>query len=206
MLGVQKIISLGKGGFLELENFDKVSFTAHKRNFPLGEILKFFLINTLKTAYLIRNVTHRLTQAAFSPKIRIFFSIFKKGQGDLPPSLVVTCLRAYREGFVTVISVCFAIAFSMSYRNRSSHQICFVNKGILRNFAKFTGKHMCLLRPATLLKKRLRHRCFPVNFPRFLRRSLYRIPPNDLFYLNETSPLISCKGLSPNFAFNVARI
>ena len=206
MPGVQKIISLGRGCFLELENFDKVSFTAHKRKSPLGEILKFFDINAFKTTYLIRNVTHRLTQAAFSPKIRIFFSIFKKGQGDPSPSLVVTCLRAYKEGFVTVISVCFAIAFSMSHRNRSSHQMCFVYKEVLRNFAKFTGKHMCLLRPATLLKKRLRHRCFPVNFPRFLRRPLYRIPRDDLFYRNETSPLISCKGLSPDFAFNVARI
>ena len=152
------------------------------------------------------NVTHRLTQFAFSPKIRTFFSIFKKGQGDLPPSLVVPRLRADREGFVTVISVCFAIAFCMSHRNRSSHQMCFVHEGVLRNFAKFTGKHMCLLRPATLLKKRLRHQCFPVNFPRFLRRPLYRIPPNDLFYRNETSPPISCKGLFPNFVFHVARI
>ena len=32
--------------------------------------------------------------------------------------------------------------------------------GVLRNFAKFTRKH----RPATLLKKWLWHRCFPVNF------------------------------------------
>ena len=51
-------------------------------------------------------------------------------------------------------------------------------KGVLRNFAKFTGKHLCQslffnkvvgLRPATLLKKRLWRRCFPVNFVKFLR-------------------------------------
>ena len=45
-------------------------------------------------------------------------------------------------------------------------------KGVLRNFSKFTGKHQCqslfCLRPATLLKKRLWHRCFPVNFEKFL--------------------------------------
>ena len=54
----------------------------------------------------------------------------------------------------------------------------FYKKGILRNFAKFTGKHLCLrvffnkiaaLRPATLFKKSLWHRCFPVNFAKFLR-------------------------------------
>ena len=53
-----------------------------------------------------------------------------------------------------------------------------MKKGVLRNFTKFTGKHLCQslffnkvagLRPATLLKKRLWHRCFPVNFVKFLR-------------------------------------
>ena len=61
---------------------------------------------------------------------------------------------------------------------RSSHQRCFVRKGALKNFAKFTGKHLCQnlffnkvagLRPETLLKKRLWHRCFPVNSAKFLR-------------------------------------
>ena len=51
---------------------------------------------------------------------------------------------------------------------RSSHRRCSVKKGVLRNFAKFTGKHLCL-RPATLLKKRLWRRCFPVIFEKFLR-------------------------------------
>ena len=62
--------------------------------------------------------------------------------------------------------------------SRSSHQRCSVRIGVLRNFAKFTGKHLCqslffnkvaALRPATLLKKRLWHRCFPMNFVNFLR-------------------------------------
>ena len=64
---------------------------------------------------------------------------------------------------------------------RSSHRRCSVRKGVLRNFAKFTGKHLCQnrflnkvagLRPATLLKKRHWHRCFPVNFMKFLRKPL----------------------------------
>ena len=44
-----------------------------------------------------------------------------------------------------------------------------------RTFIKFTGKHLCQslllnkVRPATLLKKRLWHRCFLVNFVKFLR-------------------------------------
>ena len=51
-------------------------------------------------------------------------------------------------------------------------------KGCFRNFAKFTGKNLCRslffnkvpgLRPPTLLKKRLWHWFFPVNFMKFLR-------------------------------------
>ena len=60
---------------------------------------------------------------------------------------------------------------------RSSHQRCSVKRGVLKNFAKFTGKHMCwslcliklqTWRPATLLKMRLQHRCFPVKIAKFL--------------------------------------
>ena len=61
---------------------------------------------------------------------------------------------------------------------RSSHRRCSVKKGVLRNVAKFTGRHLCQslffnkvasLRSATLLKKRPWHMCFPVNFAKFLR-------------------------------------
>ena len=54
----------------------------------------------------------------------------------------------------------------------------FCKKGFRKNFAKFTGKHLCQglfftevagLKPATLLNKRLWYRCFPVNFAKFLR-------------------------------------
>ena len=51
---------------------------------------------------------------------------------------------------------------------RSSHQRCSLQKGVLRSFTKFSWKHLSL-RPATLLKKRLWHRYFPVYFLKFLR-------------------------------------
>ena len=62
--------------------------------------------------------------------------------------------------------------------NRSSHQRCSTKKDVLRNFSKFTGKHLrqslffnkiAGFRPANLLKKRLWHRYFPKNFAKFLR-------------------------------------
>ena len=59
----------------------------------------------------------------------------------------------------------------------------FCKKGVLRNFKKFTGKHLCQslffnkvagLRPSTLLNKRLWHRCFPMNFVKSLRTPFYK--------------------------------
>ena len=64
-----------------------------------------------------------------------------------------------------------------TYNFKSSYRKCSVRKGVLRNFAKFTVKHVrqslffnkvAGLRLATLLKKRLWDRCFPVNFAKFL--------------------------------------
>ena len=60
----------------------------------------------------------------------------------------------------------------------NSHRRCSVRKGVLKNFAKFTRKHLYQslffnevtgLKSATLLKKRLWHKCFAVNFAKFPR-------------------------------------
>ena len=53
---------------------------------------------------------------------------------------------------------------------------------ILKHFAIFTGKHLCWslffneitgFRLATLLRRRLQHRCFPANIGKFLRAALF---------------------------------
>ena len=58
----------------------------------------------------------------------------------------------------------------------------FCKKGVLRNFTNLTGKLLCEsllfnkvtgLSPVTVLKKRLWHECFPVNFAKFLRTSFF---------------------------------
>ena len=85
---------------------------------------------------------------------------------------------------------------------RSSHQRCSVRKGVLRNFTKFPRKHLCQSlfliklqnsRPATLLKKRLWHKCFPVNFVRFLRtpfsQSTYWRLLLDLYFLSSKAEM-----------------
>ena len=59
----------------------------------------------------------------------------------------------------------------------------FYKKVVLRNFTKLTGKLLCQsvffnkvagLRPATLFKKILWHRCFPVNFVKFLKTPFFK--------------------------------
>ena len=55
--------------------------------------------------------------------------------------------------------------------------------GVLKNFPKFKGKHLYQnlffdkaagLRPANLFKIKLRHRCFSVNFLKFLRAIFFQ--------------------------------
>ena len=75
-----------------------------------------------------------------------------------------------------IIAANFRLDIEQVQSPRSSHQTCSIKKGDLKNFAKFTGKQLCQslflnkgLRPATLLKKRLWHKCLPVNFAKFTR-------------------------------------
>ena len=73
---------------------------------------------------------------------------------------------------------------------RSSHRSCSVRRGVLRNFAKFTRKHMCQApffkkccrqKTCNFIKKRLRHMCFPLNFAKFLRTPFSQNTSGQLF-------------------------
>ena len=77
---------------------------------------------------------------------------------------------------------------------RSSGPEEFCKKIFPRNFEKFTGKHLCQsllfnkvwgIRPAMLLKKKLWHSCFPVNYAKFVRSTFHRTPPELLLSGNE---------------------
>ena len=63
--------------------------------------------------------------------------------------------------------------FWMAASKRSSCLVVFYKIGVLRNFTKYKGKHLCQSflffnkvggRPANLIKKGLWHRCSPMNF------------------------------------------
>ena len=57
-----------------------------------------------------------------------------------------------------------------------------------------SGKHLCQslffhnfsgLKPATLIKKRLWHTCFPTNFAKIWRTTFYRKPPVAAFIFSQ---------------------
>ena len=65
---------------------------------------------------------------------------------------------------------------------RSIRPTVFCKKGVLKNFAKFKGKHSCQsllfnnvasFRPTTLLKKRLWNRSFPANIWNVFKKSFF---------------------------------
>ena len=60
-----------------------------------------------------------------------------------------------------------------SYKFRKIHRKTPVPESLFNKVA--------VLRPATLLKKRLWYRCFPVNFVKFLRTRFYRTRLGDCF-------------------------
>ena len=77
---------------------------------------------------------------------------------------------------------------------RSSPPEVFCKKGVLRYMAKFTGKHLCQslffsgLRPATLLKKRLWHKYFSVNFTKCLRTPFLQNTSGGCFWFSCSCP------------------
>ena len=72
----------------------------------------------------------------------------------------------------------------VTHYNRSSCSEVFCKKGVLEKFAKFTEKHLCQ-RLATLLKKRLWHTCFLVNFEKFIKTPFLLNTSGGCFYCNK---------------------
>ena len=92
------------------------------------------------------------------------------------------------------------------YTTRSSRQEVFCKKGVPRNLAKFKGKHFCQslffnkvadLRPATLLKRRLWHMCFPLYFTKFLRTTFLQNTSGGCFCTT-----IHCNALTVSYNTN----
>ena len=78
----------------------------------------------------------------------------------------------------TLLRIFGSIILTISFKIfRSSHPEVFCKKRVAKSFSKFTEKHLCwsfffnkvtCFKTATLLKERLQHKCFPVNFAKLL--------------------------------------
>ena len=97
----------------------------------------------------------------------------------------------WKHGVHCVKYEILSVIYSLIWIGRGSCSEVFCIKGVLEKFAKFSGKHLCQslflnkiagLRPATLLKKKLWHRCFPVKFAKFPRKPFHRTPLGDCFW------------------------
>ena len=120
-------------------------------------------------------------------------------------------MRENTDTFYAIIIIIFFLKHLFVFMNylhfRNSHRKCSVKKVFLKIFAKFTGKHLCQslflnkiagLRPATLLKKRPWHRCFPVSFAKFLRTPPVAASASSI---NNTSLIIEAESLQPKYLF-----
>ena len=103
-------------------------------------------------------------------RIRLRFFVRQMGQfEEYSPKLALKVKRFTYLCFLASAKV----TLGADYRSGCTEVFC--KKAILRNFAKFTGKHMCQIiffnkvAGLSFLKKRLWHRCFSVNFAKFLR-------------------------------------
>ena len=99
--------------------------------------------------------------------------------------------------------------------DRTSHGRCSVREDVLRNFAKFTGKHLCQglfvsgPKACNFIKKRLWHRYVRANFAKFLRTSFSQNTSGRLHLLrvNRVSDYYAKKNLfMNNFSVDVSAI
>ena len=115
------------------------------------------------------------------------------------------------KSWFSIQTFLFLFKIIISFTVRSSHQRCSMRKGALRNFAKFTGKHLCkslfLNKVAGLvlqlyLKKRLWH-VFSCEFCEISKSTFsYRTPPvaasvstlNNLFIASLVDRFKKCLG------------
>ena len=111
------------------------------------------------------------------PKIILETSCFKISQNSIGkpavdfvlvagrrPLYLLHCVACCLWNFEAVISKYLRLIAAI----KSSQRRCSIKKVFLKDFAIFTGKHLCWSPQACdFITKRLQHWCFPVNFENF---------------------------------------
>ena len=116
------------------------------------------------------------------------FSEVLEGTSKYGPTKVKGNVRFefFKRNFIFCLDILHS--FSQQLNGQKQPQEVFCVKGCSYKFHKIHRKtpvpeplfnKVTGLRPATLLKKRLRRRCFPVNFVKFIKIPFYRTPQDD---------------------------
>ena len=103
------------------------------------------------------------------------FFLFILSRTSLGRQLSQITLNTFNRGVYFNVTFLFSILVGTLQICRSSRSQMFLKIGVLKNFSNFCQSlffnKVAGPRPATLLKKRPRHRCFTVNFAKFVRTS-----------------------------------
>ena len=124
------------------------------------------------------------------PRLTFYEKVLLRMLGTTNSKLLIVfpSNNSWNLEFCYVRPIVYFLKLEEATQIRNSLPEVFCKKGVLRNFIKFAGKHLCHslffnkvacqslffnkvagLRPAVWLKKRLWRRYFPVNFAKFLR-------------------------------------
>ena len=81
---------------------------------------------------------------------------------------VETLIKFFFQRILSIVAVteCNYFLHKLSFKLKE--------KAALKNFAIFTGKHLCLLKRDSFIKKRLQHRCFPGNITKCFRTPILK--------------------------------
>ena len=164
----------------------------------------FFILNTKTfSALFFQLVKTCCNKLLIQETLMLLFYIYKESQSSLSNRV----WKAKCKYIIFYRGTCRQVdkkTFFISAIYRSKRPGVFCKKDVLKNFAEFTGKHLCrnhFLKklqawPATLLKKWLWHKWFFVNFENFSRtRFLWNIsgdclgiiqnkPQNEQIFIN----------------------
>ena len=146
-------------------------------NIPWNIIVNFIYRNSILVCIsanmLISNILWRKTTHLSLVFQQGFFKVF---------------LLEKKLGSIVFRSLCKATEVFISFLRhwKRSHQRCSLKKCVLKNFVKFTGKHLC---QSIFFNKiaglGLWQWCFPTIFAKSLRTPFYRTPLDDCFWLDK---------------------
>ena len=141
----------------------------------------FFKVGVLKNFAILGPLSNKFADLLFQKIYAWLLLGFRGSKYVFSAEFGIWYFPDSRTGF------CSGLLWKYELNLRSIHWSCSVKKGVLRNFANFTGKQLWWslfltgLKACNFIKKRLQHRCFPLEFKKFLRTPNLK-SENDYFW------------------------